>query len=203
MARRSDHSRKELTKLALESARQIVAEEGIDGLSGRKVTRKIGYTIGTLYQLFEDMDDLVERMNVQTLQRLYAHCQIDQSLDEVDEQLKELGQRFIEYVTMHPNEWYAVMSYRYKDNHTVSDAYNGAIQKLFGLMERVTLPLYADDERQEQSLDMALLWTSLTGLLGIAASERKLAGGSIEEMTERLIKMYLASRPPIASGTIG
>ena len=61
--------------MALESARAIVVEEGISALSGRKVTARMGYSIGTLYQIFDGMDDLVERMNARTLEALYNQCE--------------------------------------------------------------------------------------------------------------------------------
>ena len=57
MARRSDHSREELYELALEKAGEIAEKEGLRGLTARGVAREIGYTIGTLYNIFEDLDD--------------------------------------------------------------------------------------------------------------------------------------------------
>ena len=53
MARRSDHSREELYDLALESARVIAEIEGLRGLAARRIARDIGYTVGTIYNLFD------------------------------------------------------------------------------------------------------------------------------------------------------
>ena len=193
MARRSDHTRAELTQLALESARAIVIEDGILALSGRKITARIGYTVGTLYQLFDGMDDLVERMNAQTLAALYVHCSKGVEHDEVAAQLKALGILFIEFAKARPNEWDAIMSYRFKENHTTSEEYHREILRLFGLMESATQQFYGKDDQEEHSADMALLWASLTGIWGVANSERQV-GGSIEQMIERLIRMYLDAR---------
>ena len=71
MARRSDHSREELYDMALEAARQIAEKEGLRGLKARRIARDIGYTIGTLYNLFEDLDDLIVHLNGRTLDDLY------------------------------------------------------------------------------------------------------------------------------------
>ncbi len=70
MARRSDHSRDELYDMALEAARQIAEKEGLRGLKARGIAREIGYTIGTLYNLFEDLDDLIVHLNGRTLDAL-------------------------------------------------------------------------------------------------------------------------------------
>jgi len=180
--------------LALESAESIVVEGGIDALSGRKVTNRIGYTIGTLYQLFDGMDDLVEQMNARTLAALYEHCRKGAEQTNVADQLRAFGILFIEFVKAHPNQWDAIMSYRFKPGHSPSDAYNDEIMRLFGLMEAATRQFYGPGEQADHGADMAVLWASLTGIFGVANSERQVAGLSLEQMLDRLIQMYLKAR---------
>ena len=61
--------------MALDAARAIVSETGLEGLTTRKVAKRIGYTVGTLYQLFNDADDLIEQMNTRTLAGLLRRLQ--------------------------------------------------------------------------------------------------------------------------------
>lgn len=178
--------------MALESAREIVAKEGVAALSARKVSKSIGYASGTLYQIFDGMDDLVETMNAMTLAALYDHCRAGAQHGGVAAQLRAFSMLFIEFVKEHPNEWDAIMSYRYKDDHTTSDAYATEIQRLFGLMQSATRQFYSENEGDQHATEMALLWASLTGILGIASSERQV-GGTLEEMIDQLIRMYLKS----------
>ena len=193
MARRSDHTADEIARLALESARRIVKSDGINALSARKVTKSMGYTIGTLYQHFADMDDLVERMNAETLAALYAHCNKGASQEDVASQLKAFGILFTEFVQAHPFEWDAIMSYRYKENHTTSEEYHHQILLLFGLLENATQQFYKPGEQEKHAADMALLWASLTGIWGVASSERNV-GGTLEQMIEQLIALYIDAR---------
>ena len=194
MARRSDHTRDELTEMALESARAIVIEQGIAGLSGRKVTGRMGYTIGTLYQIFSGMDDLVETMNARTLEMLYEKCRPNLELEAVADQLRAFGLSFIEFVKEHPREWHAVMSYRYGEEHTFKPEYDEQVRALFGLMRKSTGHLYGEDEAKEHATDMGVLWASLTGIFSVAASERHVGGLTLEQMIDRLIGIYLQSR---------
>lgn len=180
--------------MALQSARAIVAKDGIAGLSGRKVTARMGYTIGTLYQLFDGMDDLVERMNAETLSELYEYCAKGAEGDQVSEKLKAFGMLFVEFVRLHPNEWDAVMSYQYRDGHTSSEEYNHEIYRLFGLLKAATGHFYTEEERDKHSADMAVLWASLTGIFGVASSERQLGGLTLEQMLDQLIGIYLDAR---------
>ena len=44
MARRSDHTREQLHRMALAAARAIVTKEGLRGLSTRRIAKKLGYS---------------------------------------------------------------------------------------------------------------------------------------------------------------
>ena len=66
MGRRSDHSREEIRQMALQAAESIVTEGGYKALSARKVASEIGYTVGTLYLVFENLDELVLYVNGRT-----------------------------------------------------------------------------------------------------------------------------------------
>ena len=59
MGRRSDHSREDLRVLTLEAARRLLCAHGLEGLTARRVAAEIGYTPGTLYNIFENLDDLI------------------------------------------------------------------------------------------------------------------------------------------------
>ena len=194
MARRSDHTREELTEMAFDSARAIVVEKGISALSGRKVTARMGYTIGTLYQIFDGMDDLVERMNARTLRALYDQCASSAEIETVADRLRAFGISFVDFVNARPNEWGAVMSYRYGRDHEFGEEYDREIQNLFGLMIEATQHLYNEDEEADHAADMAVLWASLTGILSVTVSERQVGGLTLKQMLDRLIKMYLNAR---------
>ena len=70
MGRRSDHSRDEIQKMAIDAAAKIVETEGFQSVTARKVASKIGYTVGTLYHVFRNFDDLVIHMNAQTIDEM-------------------------------------------------------------------------------------------------------------------------------------
>ena len=197
MARRSDHTREELTEMALESARAIVVENGVSALSGRKITARMGYTVGTLYQLFDNMDELVCTMNARTLRALYKRCLENSATGSVADRLRAFGMTFVTFVENHSNEWEAVMSYRYGERHVFTEEYEAQIRELFGLMREATGQFYSETEIDEHSADMAVLWASLTGILSVAVSERQVGGLTLEQMLDRLIQMYLSGRKGI------
>ena len=70
MARRSEHSREQLTEMILNAAQQIVINDGFAGLSARKIATDIGYTVGTLYIVFDNLDDIILHINARTLDEM-------------------------------------------------------------------------------------------------------------------------------------
>ena len=106
MARRSDHSRDEIREMALSAAERIIVEHGHDGLTARKVAIEIGYTVGTLYLVFDNLDDLIIHINGRTLDRLNQRMADGktQNLAPVD-RLIRLGQIYIHFAYRDPHRW--------------------------------------------------------------------------------------------------
>src|SRR5687767_12593733 len=67
MGRRSDHSRAELEELILLAGEAHLAQVGFAAFSAREVAKRIGYSIGTIYNVFGSYDRLVLAINARTL----------------------------------------------------------------------------------------------------------------------------------------
>lgn len=66
MARRSDHSRIELEELILKQAHKHMEEVGFERFSAREVAKRIGYSVGTLYNVYGTLDRLLVAVNTRT-----------------------------------------------------------------------------------------------------------------------------------------
>jgi AcrR family transcriptional regulator len=191
MARRSDHTREELGKLILTAARRIVCEKGIDALTARKIASEVGYTVGTIYQHFGNMDDLVHRMNGETLGMLFDHCSSLPAQESPGVRLLSLARAFVNFAEKHPKEWDAVISYRYGPDHVWSVDYDAMVNRLLGLLAEATGSLYCEELRDQQVLDIRLLWVSMFGIFSLHASGRLGKGVTVDDMALRLIDVYL------------
>lgn len=70
MGRRNEHSRGEIREMTINKAEELVRNQGRAVLTARHLMAEIGYTAGTLYQVFEGLEDVVQHVNFLTLQRL-------------------------------------------------------------------------------------------------------------------------------------
>lgn len=192
MARRSDHSRKELRQLALDAAAEIVRENGLSQLKARKIAERIGYTVGTLYQVFKNLDDLVEQMNLNTLSELYDHCEKVDFDREPAESLMELALSLATFIDANSKLWRAVIFHQLPDEHVRPKEYDDMVIRLHGLIMNAINPYFSSDQKEEQMHDARVLWASMYGIYSLGTADRLSKDESITTMVETLIEMYIA-----------
>jgi len=194
MARRSDHSREELREMALSAAEQIVVDHGYEGLSARKVATAIGYTVGTLYLVFENIDDLILNINARTLDRLHAKMtELKAKPGEARDYLLQLGQVYIRYANDDPHRWAMVFEHRFAEDREVPAWYQEKIARMFSVVEEGLAPLAEHRPKKEITQAARAIWSGVHGIcilalmdtLGIAGVE------SAQELTRSLISNYL------------
>ena len=70
MGRRSIHTPDELRELIIAATTEIVEQDGLEGLSAREIAKRVGYSPGTLYNVFENLDDLLFIIEARLLDEL-------------------------------------------------------------------------------------------------------------------------------------
>lgn len=170
MARRSDHTREELHDLALQAAGDIVAESGADGLTARAIAKRIGYAPGTLYNVFEDLDDLILQLNGRTLDSLAAQMASVELSGEPETDLRRVLDAYLAFVAAHPDAWALVFDHRWPDGRALPEWYEEKADKPFDTVERALAPLYPPGADAELHQVARLLWASVHGFCALAGS---------------------------------
>lgn len=192
MGRRSDHSREELYALALAAAQAIAEDEGLRGLTARRITREIGYTIGTFYNLFENFDDLVLRLNGATLDGLYDFCAVATLDGEPEAGLRQLAERYICFTREHAKRWHILFEHRLPDGVDQPDWYTEKIFQVLGLVETALAPLFDAGQEAERLHSARVLWASLHGICSLEAVDKLADAETVEALSDSLITNYLA-----------
>ena len=194
MARRSDHSREEIREMALSAAEQIVVEQGYKGLSARKIAAAIGYTVGTLYLVFQNLDDLILHINARTLDRLHARMtQSQANSGDARDYLLQLGQVYIRFANDDPHRWAMVFEHRFSEDQAVPAWYQEKITRMFALVEEGLGPLAKQHPQQEITQAARALWGGVHGICILALTDNLGAVGidSVQELAQSLISNYL------------
>jgi AcrR family transcriptional regulator len=195
MARRNDHSREELREMALTAAENLLEQEGAAGLSTRKIASAIGYTVGSLYLVFENLDDLIIQLNGRTLK------QLGQWLDDAASPrrdapsgIRELGRAYLRFAARHRGRWELIFDRRLTPEAVLPDWYRQEVAELFGRVERRLAGYAPERSEAERALAARALWSGVHGVGTLALSGKLDLAGIIEaeRLTDSLIENYLA-----------
>jgi AcrR family transcriptional regulator len=106
MGRRSDHSREQLRELILATGQALMAEAGFARFSAREVAKRIGYTIGTIYNVFGSHDALLIAINSRTF-LLWTEW-MRAGLEGAEDRIAALVHGYFSFAQAHPNLWNAI-----------------------------------------------------------------------------------------------
>jgi len=120
MGRRSDHTREELRALVIREAHRHLAEVGFLRFSAREVAKRIGYSIGTIYNVFGSLDALMIAVNTRTFTLWVDH--LARHLDGVTEdRIKVLVEAYFTFARENPNLWMAIYDHRLPPDMAMPD----------------------------------------------------------------------------------
>ena len=168
MARRNDHTKEELKALILEKAWAIVSEQGFDHLTARTLAKEIGYTPGTIYNLFDSMEALYLQLNLKTVALLFKA--LDQysakSKDtevSIDNMLK-MAEAYFRFADKYRPHWLMLFNLNITSDNQNSQTYRQAVNHLFLPLESLLRSYFPDKEKKEIQKAARILWSSVHGL---------------------------------------
>ena len=195
MPRRSEHSREELRQLALDAVHEIVEEQGIAALSTRKVADRIGYTVGMLYHVFDNLDDLILHANARVVRDLVARCDKAVRGKPPEKAILAVALEYLSLSQKHGAHWQLVFDHSMRDGAAVPVWYQAITDDLFKLVEKELLRLAPGKPQREIALTARVLWSSVHGICLLSVTQKLDIGGAINSRraVTSLITHYLCS----------
>ena len=106
----------EIRAAALKSAEMIVVEEGLPALNARRVAAEAECSVGTLYNIFGQLDGLIDAVNLATLRKLGEEVAATMNALPEDarreQRLSALAQMYLRFARTHRNRWSALFEHR-------------------------------------------------------------------------------------------
>lgn len=123
MGRRSDHSRAELEELILSTGSALIAESGLADFSAREVARRIGYSIGTIHNVFGTADRLIAAINTRSFAAWAESLRgrLDATGPDGD-RIAVLVEGYFGFAREHPHLWTAIYDHRLPPESGLTEA---------------------------------------------------------------------------------
>ena len=196
MGRRNEHSREELKAISLRAAGDIVAESGAAALSMREVARRIGYTVGALYIVFDNLDDLIVHLNEQTIMELRAALErIRGRANQPAQNLRLLVAAYFGFALLHTARWRLVFEHRLPEGQKAPPTYAGHTAAIFALVgSRLREAGITRDAPSTAELATAL-WSGAHGIcmLAVTGKLQVATQASVQRLLDILLDRFLAT----------
>ena len=159
MGRRSDHSRAELEALTLQEGHLLMAEVGFARFSAREVAKRVGYSIGTIYNVWGNLDRLLAAINSHSF-TIWAEDMRARLGQAGDDRVAALVAGYFAFARTRTNLWTAIYDHRLPPGATLSEAderQRGALTEI--ALSEIARALDWQDAEDARALTRSLIAT--------------------------------------------
>ena len=195
MSRRKDSiDRDALREKLIAVAEALVLRHGPEALTARALATHIGYFVGHVYNLVEDLDDLVLILNGRTLDRLHEALEDAVEGKKGINRLLALAQTYLSFTSNNPRLWGLVLGHRLPDNKSLPEDYARRIAALPALVGAELKSLFPKRPEEQIKRDVATLWAALHGLGSLDNTGRLklISAPPASILAKQLIETWLA-----------
>ena len=193
MGRRSTHTPEQLRDLILDAAQSLIENKGLVGLSAREIARIVEYSPGTIYNVFENLDDVV--INVE-----------GRLLDGLTEKLAEsvrtpcrtaplkLANAYLASAHEKPRLWNLLFEHHMPADARLPGWYTEKLDAVVGLFETALAPYFPAKVEAGRRKSAHTLWAGVHGITSLSTTD-KLSSISLETaevLVGDLVDTYLA-----------
>lgn len=166
---RKERERDERRDLILSAAQEIIATEGLDNLSVRKIANKIEYSPAIIYHYFKDKDDIIHQLMQKSYQRIVATLANAVTTNtDPGQRLRDIARNYVELALDMSDEYKAIMlsSSPYFLEHT-SVLFKGAAEKrqAVAILCQTLKAIHSDKDDNWIELTAQIMWTAIFGLI--------------------------------------
>jgi AcrR family transcriptional regulator len=197
---KTEQRRDDLRTALIDSAERTIAARGLSALKARDLAAEVGCSVGAIYNVFADLNDLVMAVNGRTFQRLGAA--VAASLDGRDlsprEALVTMSHAYLHFATQNTPSWRALFDLEMSTDSSVPVWYLEELGKLFALIAAPLCRVFPNWDRDEIDLMTRALFSSVHGIVLLGLEKR--ISGVPQNQIERMIALLLLNATATAEG---
>lgn len=162
------------TKLMAAAERHII-EEGLTNLRARTLAAEANCSIGSIYNAFEDLDEIILKVNSNTLAKFGDH--VSRALEAVSktgpkERMIALALAYLEFAKANPNAWSALFDYRMPAGVPVPHWHIQERAVLFQHIHRPLAELLPQADEETLARLVHSLFSAVHGLVFLSLQDR-------------------------------
>jgi AcrR family transcriptional regulator len=194
MGRRSTHTPEQLRQLILDAAQSIIETNGLAGLSAREIARRISYSPGTIYNMFQNLDDVVLHIEARVLDSLDERLTASLADGPPDEKVSRLADAYLAFTQERPKLWNLLFEHYMPADSQSPAWYQQKLELLMSRVETAMAPLFPPGAELERNRAARVLWAGVHGITSLATANKlsNVTNEAASLLVRDLIKNYLA-----------
>lgn len=186
--------REKLRVLLIEAAERAIADKGLAGLKARELAQEIGCSLGAIYNLVQDLDELVLRVGSRTLSRLddalsAAAARSPAGTDGAIGTLVAVALAYSSFARDNLNLWRTLFEHRMTGGSEVPE---WAIAEQIQMFRYITGPLeFLLPDEAERNLLTRTLFSAVHGVVAIGLEDKLVAvpRRQLDQQIEILVRL--------------
>ncbi|HXO73202.1 MAG TPA: TetR/AcrR family transcriptional regulator [Bradyrhizobium sp.] len=169
--------REKLRESLILAAEKGIAAKGLAGLKTRDLAREIGVANGAVYNLVEDMDELILRVGSRTLMRLDAALTAAESKGPVapDAILVRIAVAYCDFAAENLELWRALFEHRMERGKPIPEWAVEEQMNLFRHIYRPLAALFPNRTPEELGVTARSLFSSVHGMVSLGLEQKLIA----------------------------
>ncbi len=193
MAGKVEERRKALRNALIDIAEKRIVDGGIDAVKARDLAREANCATGAIYNVFDDLQDIVIAVNMRTFARLGRR--VAQSVEDAadaspTDQLIGMSRAYLQFASDHPRLWRTLFDLQMSVTSDVPDWYLQELARLFGFISAPLARIFPEKSDTEIELLTRTLFSSVHGivLLGLENRISAVPRDQLEDMIALLLR---------------
>jgi AcrR family transcriptional regulator len=202
--------RTQLKQALAAAAERTIEAQGLRALRARALAEEVGCAVGGIYNVVDDLDDLVLLVNSRTLTALEREIGAAigegggaaRAPDGAIARLVQLALAYLDFAAANTLRWRALFEHRMPDGKAVPEWYRQEQQRLFGYVEDVLCELQTQTAPPQRAWHARSLFSAVHGLV-VLGLEEKLQPIPLPLLREQMtFVVSIIGRGMMASGSL-
>lgn len=172
MGRRSSHTPEELRELILSAAEDIIESGGLAELSAREVARRIDYSPGTLYNMYENLADLVLHVEARVLSRLDEHLEAATKGAKGEDAIRRFARAYLAFSHTSPRLWNLLFEHHMPHSVQVPVWYQERLEAPLKRLEQQLKQTGGNSDSGWSKRNARALWAGLHGVASLSTTHK-------------------------------
>ncbi len=187
--------REEQRQALIAAAERAIAAQGLAGLKARELASEVGCSLGAIYNLVQDMDELVLRVGSRTLSRLdVALTEVESGPEGAVERLVAIALAYCRFARANLHLWRTLFDHRMAEGSEVPD---WAVSEQMQLFRHIAVPLselLPNAGGDRLTLLTRTLFSAVHGVLVLGLDEKLIAVpvAALEQQIDMLVRLVCA-----------